>query len=62
VKHIAPVSAVRPTKANAFQEIFCLFNQTLATFLSAAGGSVPKVETITEKCDLPEEDQSGVTF
>lgn len=58
VKHLKYVTKRTPGKANIWQDIVCYGAQFIADLLGAFGGASPILDYMTEKCDLPLEEES----
>jgi len=53
LKHVRPITGEKPVAAALWQEIFCQLNEAILIMLEFKGGSLPIVNFISNKCDLP---------
>lgn len=54
MKHVQSLTKHVPAYAAPWQEVVCYGSQAIVDILSAKTGSVPILNYIEEKCDIPE--------
>ncbi|GEM_PF-470737 len=57
VKHVKHVTRTVLARANAFEDAICYGGQILADLLGAFGGASPILDYLTEKCEIPLEEE-----
>jgi hypothetical protein len=57
VKHIHAISLSAPQTAAIWQDIVCYSAAAFQDLLTAKGTSLPLVDYLVGKCDLPEEEE-----
>ncbi len=55
MRHVGQISVSRPKPAEEWDAILCIICRDLGEMITAKGGSLPLLDYVNAKCDLPDD-------